>query len=140
VDAHDCIGVGPGQARGDPGAKVAAVGGVPRIAKAVGHQPVPQRGDRVGAEPARRRRGGEAEPGQRRHDDGERVRGVTAVRLRVGQQGEQVQVLAERARPAVGQQQRQRVWPATGRMDQVQQLTIQVGPQVGQLVQPGLEP
>jgi hypothetical protein len=90
------------------------VGGVPRIAQAVGHEPVPQRGDRVGGQPSRQRRAGETEPRQRGRDDGERVRGVTAMRLWVGQQREQVQILAERARPAVGQQQRQRVRATPG--------------------------
>jgi hypothetical protein len=62
------------------------------------------------------------------------------MRLWVGQQREQVQILAERARPAVGQQQRQRVRATPGRMDQVHQLTVHVGPQVSQPVQPSLKP
>ena len=64
VDARHGIGVGPGQPGCDPGSEVAAVGGVPAIAQAVGHQPVPQRGDRAVGEPPGRRRSGEAEPGQ----------------------------------------------------------------------------
>jgi hypothetical protein len=62
------------------------------------------------------------------------------MRLWVGQQREQVQILAERARPAVGQQQRQRVRAMPGRMDQVHQLTGQAGLQVDHPVQPGLKP
>jgi hypothetical protein len=103
------------------------------------HQPVPERGDRGGRKPARRRGGGKSEPRQRRHHHGERVRGIAAVRSRVGQQRDQVQVLTERAGPAVGQQQRQRVRAPSGRVYQVDPLAVHGDFAVGQLVQPGLE-
>ena len=52
---------------------------------------------------------GEAEAGQRRGDDVEGVRGVAAVRGRVGERLDHLVELDDRARPAVGDQQRQRV-------------------------------
>ena len=60
--------------------------------------------------------------------------------LRIGQQREQIEVFAERAGPAVSQQQRHRVRAASGHMHQVHQLAIEASAQVGQLIQPGLEP
>ena len=113
--------------------------GEPGVAEAPGHQPVPEPGDRGAGEAARRRGGGEAEPRQRRHHHGERVRRVAAERARVGQQRDQVQVLAERAGPAVGQQQWQRVGTAARHVHQVDPLAVHGRFPVGQPVQPGLE-
>lgn len=97
-------------------------------------------GDRLGGQTAGWGRGGETEPGQRRHDESERVGWVAAVRGWVGQQRQELQVLAERAGPAVGQQQRQWVRTLPGRVHQVHKLAVEVRVQVGQAVQPGLEP
>jgi len=67
------------------------------------------------------------------------VRRIAAVRGRVGQQRDQVQVLTERAGPAVGQQQRQRIRALSGHVHQVDQLPVHERFPVGQPVQPGLE-
>lgn len=68
---------------------VAAPGGVLLVPEGLGHQDVPQVGDlpevdvrEAGA------RAGEAEAGQGRHDDVERVGGVTAGRGRVGERAD----------------------------------------------------
>ena len=134
------VGLGTGQTGGDPGPEITSVSGVALITQAVDHQPMPQHRDRLRAQPAGRRCGREAEPGQRRHDNAKRVRRVTAMRRRVTQQRQQVQIFAERARPAMGQQQRQRIRATPRGVHQVHQLTVHIGPQVSQQIQPGLPP
>jgi hypothetical protein len=77
---------------------------------------------------------GEAEAGDRGHDHVERVGGIAAVTLRVGQARDQVEHLDERARPAVHDQQRQRRRPAPARVDQVQAEAVDVRAEVRQRV------
>ena len=61
------------------------------------------------------------------------------MRAGVGEQRHDVQVLAERAGPAVGQQQRQRRRPAARLVHQMDHLPVHHRPRVRQPVQPHLE-
>ena len=139
MDRRDLARMRAGQPRGDPGTEVAAMGGVTPVAEHAGHDRVPQLGDLRIGQATGRWWPGEAEAGQGGQHDGEGVRRVAAVRGRVGEQRQQRQVLQERTRPAVGQHQRQRVRPGAGRVHQVHGDPVDLGPQVGEPVQPGLQ-
>jgi hypothetical protein len=106
VNAGHGAGVGAGEPGGDARPQVTAVRDVARIPQALAHEPMPQPGDCIRGQPPRRNWAGEAEPGQRRRHHRERVIRIAAVRAGVGEQRHDVQVLAERAGPAVGEQQR----------------------------------
>jgi hypothetical protein len=86
VDARHPLGVLDGQAVGDHGPDVAAVGAESLIAEHLGHQLGPELGDPVGAASTRQR---VAEPVARQGGDYhvEGVGRVAAVAGRVGQQG-----------------------------------------------------
>jgi hypothetical protein len=67
----------------------------------------------AGAGPRRDRR--EAVPGQRRHDHLDGIRGIAAVRRRIGERRRDLDHLAERARPAVQQDDRRTRGSSAGR-------------------------
>lgn len=103
------------------------MGGIAPVTRAVGHESMPELGDRVGSEASGRRSRGESEAGQRRGDDCERVRRITAVRGGVAQQGEDLEVLARRSGPAVCQREWQRLRATPGCMDEVHELAAEIG-------------
>ena len=101
-----------GDLRGDDRAPVAALRPVTLVAELL-HQLAPEQRRALLSEAARRRNLREAVARQRGRDDRERVGRVAAVRRRVGQQRQDLADLVERARPAVREDQRQRVGPDT---------------------------
>ena len=102
------LGVAQPEHAGDDRAPVAALRAVARVA-----EPPHQRREGVGDAPrapaARARRLGEAVAGQRRADHVEGVLAAASVRLGVAQRLDHVEELDDRARPAVRDQQRQRI-------------------------------
>ena len=100
--------------RRDDGSPVAALHAIgPAIVELLVNQRVPQAGDgaradRAGAAVVADRRAGEAVARQRRRDDVEGVERIAAVVLGMGERVDDVQELDDRARPAVGDHQRQR--------------------------------
>jgi hypothetical protein len=115
VDAVQLAGVFVAELAGDDPADVAAPGGVLLIAQGLGHQGVPEVGDlpEVDVREAGER-AGETEAGQGRHDDVEGVGRVAAERRRVGERVDDLRPVPERPRPAVGEDQRDRVRAAAG--------------------------
>ena len=110
---------------GDPCADVAAVDAVPLVPEPL-HDRV-ERGRSALDAPARRqcwRR--EAEPGQRRDDDVERVLGATAMGLGVDERADHPGELDERARVAVGHEQRRRARNGRANVDEVDRLAVDV--------------
>ena len=107
-------GMVEGEPRGNDGAPVAALRAVrAAVVERLVDQPVPQAGDGARADRARAavladRRAGEAVARQGRRDDVEGVERIAAVVLGMGQRIDDVQELDDRARPAVGDDQRQR--------------------------------
>lgn len=91
-----------------PAPDVTAEGAEALVAKGPGHERVPDLGDAPTGEPLLRQFGVE-EAGQRKDDHVEGIGGVTAVARRVGQPPGDAQHLHEAARPAVGEDQRQRL-------------------------------
>ena len=77
--------------------------------------------DRVGSQRRSEQRGlsGEPESGERRDHDVERVIGRTAVGDRVGERTDEPQKIDDRARPAVSEDQRQRVGVRRADVDEV---------------------
>ena len=92
----------------DLGAPVAALRAVARVAQAT-HQLDERPGDAPHVPAARARRLREAVTRQRGRDDVEGVGGVAAVSLRLGEPWDDVEELDDRARPAVGEEQREGV-------------------------------
>jgi hypothetical protein len=86
------------------------------------------------------RLGGEPVAGHRRDHHIERVRGVAAMRRRVGERAGDVQHLDDRARPAVRDDQRQRVLVRRPDVDEVDVQAVDLGHELRQGVQPRLEP
>src|SRR5665811_2101228 len=85
VDAVQLVGVFVGELAGDEPTDVAAPSGVLLVSQGLGHQGVPEVGDLPEVDVRKAgERAGETEAGQGRHDDVERVGGVTAERGRVG--------------------------------------------------------
>ena len=127
------------QPRGDERPPVAALGAVARVAEAR-HELVKHGADRrQGAARlvlAERQR----VPRQRGHDDGEGVRGVAAVRRRVGQQRNQLQEFEHRPGPAVRQQQRLRVRAAALDVQEVHVDAVDARHELRPRVERGLGP
>ena len=82
---------------------------------------------------------GEAVAGYRRQDEVERVLGVAAVRGRVGQRADGLEQLDDRAGPAVGHDQRQRVLVRRAHVDEVDVHAVDLGRELRQRVQSRLE-
>ena len=91
---------------------------------------------RAGSQPRALRRLRESVAGQRRRDHVERVFGPTAVVLGIGQPRDHVEELHDRARPPVGEEQRQRVGVRRARVHEVDLLPVDPGAEVRQLVEP----
>ena len=99
-------------------APVAALRAVARIAQAL-HQLGPGRGDAVDAPAGGRGLAGEAEARQRRADHVEGIGGVAAMRDRIDQRLDHLVELDDRARPAMGDDQRHRAGMRRARMDEM---------------------
>ena len=93
---------------GDRSAHVAALGDVAGVTEAV-HQLGPGLPDAAGPPAELGWLAGEAVAGDRRQHEVERVLGASAVRRRIGERADRLEQLDDRARPAVGHDQRQRV-------------------------------
>jgi hypothetical protein len=120
-------------------APVAALRDVVRVAEAA-HQLDPGIRDVDRIPPGRGRPAREAVAGHRRDDDVERVCRVAAVRGRVGQWPDHVQHLDHRARPAVHDDQRQRVLVRRLGVDEVDVEAVDLRLELRERVQPRLEP
>jgi hypothetical protein len=108
VHRDNVLRVSAADLRGDHRPGVVARGAVALIAQAA-HQRGPGGGGAPRAPAPVLQRGRERESRKRGNDQVERDRGNSAVRPWVGQRADQVQELEDRARPAVGQDQRDRV-------------------------------
>jgi hypothetical protein len=118
----------------DGGADVAALGDVTGVAEAA-HQLCPRsRGaDRVPAGLGRLT--GEAVAGHGRHHEVEGVRGGAAVRGRVGERADDPEHIDDRAGPAVGDDQRQRVLVPRLDVDEVDAKAVDLGGELRQRAQ-----
>ena len=120
-------------------APIAALRGVARVSEAR-HELDP--GIRDPNRPPPRLRGLPRVPiaRDRRNDDVERVGGVAAVCRRIGKRADDVQHLDDRTRPAVRDDQRQRVLVRRLDVDEVDVETVDLRDELRQRIQPGLEP
>ena len=124
---------------GDRGADIAALGDIAAIAQAV-HEGRPGVGDAGGVPAEFGRLPGESVAGQRRQHQVKGVAGVAAMGGGVGQGADGLQQLDHRARPAVGHDQRQRPRMRRPHMEEVDLDPVDLGQELGQGVQPGLDP
>jgi hypothetical protein len=120
----------------DDRAPVAPLGDVPRVAEP-DHELV-ERAGHPGRTPAGRGRlGGEAVTGHRRQHQVEGVGGLAAVGRRVGERVDNLQQLDDRARPAVGHEQRQGVLVGRADVGELDVEPVDLGDELGQCVQRG---
>ena len=122
---------------GDGGPLVTALSDVAGVAEPV-HQLRPRLRDAAGVPADLGRLGGEAVPGDGRQHEIERVLGPSAVRGRVGQRADGLEQLDDRAGPAVRHDQRQRIRVRRLHVDEVHVLTVDLGLELRQRVQPRL--
>ena len=94
--------------------------------------------DAAGVPAELRRLAGEAVAGHRRQHQVERVLGAAAVRGRVGERADGLEQLDDRAGPAVGHDQRQRVLVRRPHVDEVDLDPVDLGRELRQRVQPRL--
>jgi hypothetical protein len=102
------LGCLPAHRVGDGGAYVAALGDITGVAEAT-HQLRPRLRDAADVPAEVGGLAGEAVAGQRRQHEVERVLRLPAMRGRVGQRADRLEQLDDRAGPAVGHEQRQRL-------------------------------
>jgi hypothetical protein len=137
MDADDPVGPGTAELPGYGRSPVAALYPVPCVA-----QTRHQLGERHGHPlelPARlRRRPGQAEPGDAREYQVERVGGVAAVRARVSERADDIGELYDRAGPAVRHKQRGCVRFGRPEVGEVDVRTVDRGGELRPLVQLGL--
>jgi MFS transporter, PHS family, inorganic phosphate transporter len=122
---------------GDGRAPVAALGHEADVTQAL-HQDHPGPGDPGGIPAGRRRLGREPVPGQRGDHQVEGVRRGRAVRGGVGERADDLQLLDDRAGPAVRDDQRQRAGVPGADVDEVDVQPVDLGDEVRQLAEPGL--
>ncbi len=108
---------------------VAALGYEPVVAEAL-HQYDPGTGDAGGIPAGGGRLGGESVARQRRDDEMERVLGACAVCRRVGERLDDLQLLDDRARPAVRHDERQGVLMLGADMNEMNVQSIDLGHEV----------
>ncbi len=120
----------PGRDRGAP---VTALGAEPVVAQHLPHQLEEQVGDLHHTEPALSRSEREHVAGKRRCDHGERIGGVLAERLGVGEHRYQLVELVDRAGPSVNEEQGQRIGPLPLLVDEVE---VDVTDGDGEVVEP----
>ena len=126
LDHGAVIRIGRSDDRRDGGAPVAALRDIAVVPES-GHQSGKCGADALDAPTSGRRTTGEAEAGQRRRDDMERVGRVAAERGRVGQRLEHLVELDDRSRPPVRQDQRQRVVVGRTHMHEVDVEPVDLG-------------
>jgi hypothetical protein len=131
-------GLNPHRLR-DGRAPVAALRHEPGVAEAL-HQHDPGPGDAGGIPPGGGRLGGESVPGQRGNHQVERFRAAPAVRLGIGQRLDDLQLLYDRARPPVRDDQRQRIGVPGADVKEMDAEPVDLGDEVRQLVQLRLAP
>ena len=139
MDAEQPLGCLAAHRVGDGGALVAALGDVAGVAEAA-HQLRPGARDAAGVPADLGRLGGEAVTGQRGQHQVERVLGGAAVRGRVGQRADDLEHLDDRARPAVRDDQWQRVRVRRPDVDEVDVHPVDLGLELRQRVQPRFAP
>jgi hypothetical protein len=105
-----------------------------------GHQLVPGAGDVRRVPAGLGGAAGEAVAGDRGDDHVEGVAGLAAVGGRVAERADHLQHLDDRSRPAVGEDDRQRVGVRRHRVDEVDVEAVDLGDEVGDGVQPLLDP
>ena len=128
------LGVLLADARGDARAPVAAHGAVARVAQA-GHERHPRPRDPLHT-PARFRRDvTEAVAGQRRDDEVERIRGIG----RIGERGDDLQVLDDRAGPPMGHHERHRVLVPRSHVQDMDVHAVDPRAELRHCVEPGLQ-
>ena len=118
---------------------VAALRHVVRVAEAL-HQRRPRRGDADGIPAGRRRLAGEAVARQRRDHEVEGVRCAAAMRRGIGQRIDDLQLLDDRAGPAVRDDHRQRILMLRADVDEMNVEAVDLGDELRQGVQPRLAP
>ena len=94
---------------------------------------------RIGSQPVVGGLAGKAVARQRRNHDVERVRRAAAVRRRIGQRIDDLQLLDDRAGPAVRDDDRQRVRLLRAHVDEVDVDAVDLGHELRQGVQPRLD-
>ena len=119
---------------GDHRAPVAALGRVPLVAEP-GHQLVPRVGDPRYVPSPRRRFVAPAVPGERRAHDVEGVGRIAAVGTRVAERLDDLDELDDRARPAVGQHERERVGLGGAGVHDMDPETADVGAELRQIIE-----
>jgi hypothetical protein len=134
VDTEQPLGRLAAHRVGDGGANVAALGDVARVAEAV-HQLRPGTRDAAGVPAELGRLAGEAVAGQGRQHQVERVLGASAVRGRVGERAYDLEQLDDRAGPAVGHDERQRVLVGRLHVDEVDLDPVDLARELGQGVE-----
>ena len=134
VHADESLGMLVSELRREERAQVAAVCREAFVAKTVDHEAHPQVG-RLPEVEVWRRRVREREPRERRDHDVERVRGVASVRAGIGEWPDERAVVVERPRPPVREHDRQRVGPGAAHVHEVHGGAIDVGTEVGQVVE-----
>jgi hypothetical protein len=137
VRADDAFGVVDPEVSRYARSDVAAVGAVALVTQAV-HELYPGF-RRAGQLPSGfLERAGEPEPGQRRSDHVESVGRVAVMGPRIGQRGDQVHDLGDRARVAVGDDEWQSVRLGRSDVEEVDRLSVDLGRELGEPVELGL--
>jgi hypothetical protein len=129
MDAHELLGMPQAKFDRHPRADVAAMRAEPLVAEPVRHQATPHVGDgrlqeRFGE------RIGEAVARHRRDHNVERVLGAPSVASRVGQEWQQVEVLHERTRKAMREDDRQGLRSASAFVHEVDPRAVHLGAEV----------
>ena len=125
VNAHDRFGVITREHLGDRASPIAAVRREATDPQLLRHQPVPQIAN-AEDHPVLVGRIRESITRQTRHDHLERVGRVGAVARGVGEHRDQLRESQKGIREAVGQNDRQRIWTATGLVNEVQAFTVEL--------------
>ena len=135
VDANEQIRVRKRQEPRDSAPNVPTRCSKTPVAEHFCHQPRPQLGGALRRHSALVRAVGEAIPWQRRHDHVEGVRGIAAMTRRIGEQWNDLVHTVERIRPAVGDDNRQRVRSLAALMDEVDAEAIDLDAKLGKVVE-----
>ena len=133
VQAEEPLGVEQAELAGDHRAVVAAVDAVGLVAEPA-HEGVVRGGDPADRPAGVGDRLAEAEAGRVGHDDVEGVLGAAAVRDRVDERSDHVEVVDEGSRVGVGEDQRRRARVRGADVHEVDRLTVDLGGEVRELV------
>ena len=139
VDAEE-LPVGPGSHLvDDDRTPVASLRREARVSEAL-HQHRPGPCDVLRIPAGRGRLPGKPEPGERRDHQMKRVRRARAVRRRIGQRIDDLQLLDDRAGPSVRDDERQRILVLRANVDEMNVQAVDLGDEVRQGVQSLLAP